>query len=241
MKKLSNSLIRSVLTSECQYFIKLQMDGVKSDPTPAMTNGLIIEHQMIGSTMTGEEPHLPLLKNGALSKVEKDLRDRADYVKSLFPAMGIEILSVQDFIQNDEFAGHIDFLGKVKSKKAIVDIKFSGAKLYDNYFGWPYDLTEKLSEDEFQSVLYPYIMKDAEGEFLPFYYLLIGKTWIRFVKVEFGQDHLDYFLKVADDVRNRIDRMTFEPLKDYNACNSCILRSKCDKTTLVPGVEVVEL
>ena len=236
MKKLSNSLIRSVLTTRCEYFIKLSLDGVRSDPTPSMLNGLVFEHELLGQTVRKEEePHFPLLKNGNISKVETDIRNRAQEVKAMFPEIGIEPIKVQYYLENEHYKGHPDLLAKVNGVESVIDVKFTKLKLTDRYLGWA-EMEEKLSGVEFQHIIYPLL-----DNMKPFYYLIVSPSWIRFVKVENSQESLDYFLSVADDVRKRIERMTFEPLDDYNNCNSCFLKEKCDKRATIPNVEIIQL
>lgn len=233
--KLSNSLIRSVLTNQCEYFLQMNMDGKRFEPTKAMTEGLVFEHQLLGETMTGQEPHLPLLKTGSMSKPEMDIRLRADEILAMLPDMGIEILETQTYLEDDNYTGHPDAVIRINGSEALMDVKWTRTKLDDRYNGWG-DIEQKLSDVEFQHIIYPLM-----DEMKPFYYLLVSPTWIRLIKVTNSQSSLEYFEKVVDNVRVKIEQSKGKPIGDYNTCRTCLFLSQCDKATKIPNVEEVEL
>ena len=236
--KLSNSLIRSVKTQRCQYYIKLQLDGVRSDPTLQMKKGLVFEDELLGSTMTGEEVHLPLLKSGEYSKPEKDIRARANEIKAMFPEMKFDVQKVQYFVENGQFKAHPDCEVLIDGELFIVDVKFSQTKISDSFIGWA-NLEEKLNDHEWQYLIYSIIHKEIHGSYPKFAYLICSMSWIRLIKVEFSQEQLDYFMNVAKHVSEKIEAMNGKPIGDYNTCQSCLLLSKCDKATKVPNMETV--
>ena len=179
-------------------------------------------------------------------KAEEDLLtlvEDADVM--LYERMGFVRLdkNTQMEIIVDDLMAHIDFLGLYSDKKAIVDIKYTETVADDRWNGWG-DPEAKLLTDV-QATHYTYVMFKQTGEYLPFYFVVFGKSgWVKLIKVEQTEENMQRHVMTLDNFRETFKRHDQEGWKahpEYNKCIKCPFREDCEFKSLVPEEQIIQL
>jgi hypothetical protein len=181
---------------------------------------------------------------GTLSQDEILIRDLAIRSREILPLLGIEIESTQQTLEYGSFKGHPDIVGKVKRRRAIVDIKFTETAEDDRWNGWG-DPGSKPWTDLLQSVFYPFLHYRKTGEIADFYYLIFGKSgWIKWVRMEYDPEVEFARLEARlEQMIKEVENLKPSPSKDYNVCLKCHLREggQCTQFAKVPALENVTI
>ena len=216
------------------------LNGWRSYPSKAMLHGLYFEQYVIGSTRGGEIYELPKLKNGSPSKEQRDLDKLIESAKKTIDNLGIKILEVQPEWRVDDIIGHPDALIEINGDKAILDLKYTGTREDEscrwNPYAWGRDLELK---DYSQAVHYVEMHYRMYGEYLPFFYLVFGKSgWVKFISIDITDETLEDYRDTIN--RFRADLKDFSPIPstDYNKCSKCAL--KCSKSANKPNIINIE-
>mgnify|MGYP003138165926 CR=1 FL=1 len=196
--------------------------GHRFPPTDAMINGLVFEQLVIGESRGGEIYEIPKLKNGKVSKRESDIIDLSNSAKKVMKSLDIKLLDVQPEWEVDNLSGHPDALIEWKGEKCIFDLKFTGTKEDDsckfNPYAWGKDLEYK---DFSQAIHYVEMYYRMYGEYLPFFYLVFGKSgWVKFINVDISSESMNNHRKKINQFEN--DIKDFIPKKcDNFRCEYC--------------------
>ena len=196
--------------------------GNRTSPTDAMINGLVFEQKVIGMSRGGEVYEIPKLKNGKESKRETDINILSEFAKKVIRDMNIKFLEVQPEWETDELIGHPDALVEWKGNKCIMDLKFTGTREDEscrfNPYAWGKDLEYK---DFSQAIHYVEMYYRMTGEYLPFFYLVFGKSgWVKFLNIDISSlsiiEHNDKIKRFKKDIQQ------FRPTKCSNyRCKYC--------------------
>lgn len=209
--------------------------GFRTEPTDAMVNGLVFEQNVIGSTRGGEIYEIPKLKNGKDSKREIDLNNLIVFAKQTIKRLKIKFLEIQPEWEVDDLIGHPDALIEWKGNKAIMDLKFTGTKEDDscrwNPYAWGGDFEYK---DFSQALHYVEMYYLRTGEYLPFFYLIFGKSgWVKFLSVDITsvaiENHKDKIKAFREDLKN----FNPQPSTNYLECIKCPIQ--CSKRLKKPN------
>ena len=236
--KISQSLLKDITGQYCPYFIKMKyIDGIETEPTPAMENGLYFESQLLGSSRGGKF-ELPLLKNGKPSKRQTDIDEVVKYAKYVFEAVGVAISDVQIKMDNGILTGTIDALAQNKAgNRIIIDVKYTGLSFeqYQKEIMWSaLGSSYRLQGRHYQLL---------EGNKLPsFFFVFSSKGWCRIFQLEYNEQAIDeHYERCLAAVEELNDMDMEQTIDDANACNVCGLKDLCNKRKVVPEVEDLTL
>lgn len=222
----------------CMYRFRLQyLDHVRPDDTAewtALKKGLLFERLVIGASRGDDALLLPKLKSGEPTKEERDLIELADTVKPIMGKM-FTIVTVQPSLVTDTRQGHPDAIIRVDDRWAILDLKYTETAPDDRWRGWG----NVAEMDHTQALDYVDLYHELNGEWLPFYYLVCGKSgWMRFIKINIMPETLAaHRERVEWLIREIRGTKSWEPTRSFTTCAGCQLASKCDKRVTVPQVE----
>ena len=211
------------------------LNNYRSTPSNAMIDGLIFEQLVIGESRGGEAYSLPKLKSGKPSKRELDLIELSEFAKQTMKDLEIKILEVQPEWIVDDLIGHPDCLVTYKGETAILDLKYTGVKENESCKWNPYAWDDLQYKDFRQALHYVEMYYLMHGEYLPFFYLVFGKSgWVKFICVDISQNGMEEYRMLLDTFRS--DFKTFEPkpIKRYEICRKCNV--KCNERTEKPNI-----
>jgi len=245
--KVSQSMLRDFNNPKnCKIkWEETYMNGFRTEPSAAMLDGLVFEQNVIGESRGGEIYEIPKGKTGKPLKRETDLLALAERSKEMMFDLGIELIEVQPEWETKELIGHPDALIKYKGDLAIMDLKYTAMKEEENCrwnpFAWGNIVDEStgvLYKDFSQAIHYIEMYFQEHGKYLPFYYLIFGKSgWCKFIKVDPTLETIESYRKRLK--RFKIDLKKFYPesIKDYSICRKCSV--KCNKRTLLPITQTI--
>lgn len=233
--KISQSLIKDMRGDYCPYYLKLKyVDGIETEPTAAMQAGLAFETKLIGASRGGAFEY-PKLKNGCLSKAEKDIDLVVDYAKEIFKANNIVINDVQVMKETENSTGAIDAEIEMNGKPMLLDVKYTGHSFaqYEKELQWSSILQDfRLQARQYQSL---YKTK------LPFLFAVFSKHgWCRMFGITYSDDAITDQTMLINAKKVEFESLYFEPVKDANICNRCRLREICTKKSYKIKLENLE-
>ena len=244
--KISQSLIRELLNEDSckRYVYEVFWNQVETPSSITMKKGLLFESLLIGSSRGGvyDGEDFPKLKSGKPTKGELDVRQLAESSKDVLKDMGIEPIDVQPEWETDTLIGHPDLTANYKGEKILIDIKYTETKEDDNVrwnpFAWGGDIRNK---DYTQAIHYVYMCHLITGEYLPFYYLIFGKSgWVKFVRVKIKPETLEMHKNIVKNLEEDVLDFQPYPINDYSVCKKCSLFDICDEATKLPNqIEVI--
>ena len=231
---------------------KINLEGVRTAPSDAMLQGLVFEHELLGATAKEDEiPHLPLLKNGGISKVEKDIRALASYIKDLiFPHYGIDILETQVKMETKTAKGTADAIIQIKARRALMDVKFTNFK-NDEYNIWNFGRDKmtwgqlkNFNDAKLQSTHYVTMSEEIYGEYLPFYFFIVGKSgWFKvqqFVLTPSGLDEYKKKIIQFNDDKSEWEKQGYPVNPSFNICKNCPFED-CESRVIIPEIETFSI
>jgi len=245
--KISQSMLRDFYNPNyCKIrWEETYINGYRNKPTASMLDGLVFEQNVIGLSRGGEVYEIPKGKTGKPLKRETDLMELADKSKQMMNDLDIELIDIQPEWETEDLIGHPDALIKYKGELAIMDLKYTAIKEDDNCRWNPYawgnivdENTGEIYKDFTQAIHYIEMYYQKEGVYLPFFYLVFGKSgWSKFILVEASNEKLD-------EHRNKIKRFKkdlkdFKPIgvKEYSICRKCPIM--CNKRILKPNIQQI--
>jgi hypothetical protein len=203
-----------------------------------MLKGQYFEQQLIGANRSGTIVEMPKGKSGNKLTDEIRLDELAANGKALMEKMGIKITGVQRTITVEDLEGHLDVDAIYNGRRVTIDVKYTDTKIDDRWNGWG-DIENK---DHLQPVHYTYLEWKLSGEFIPFYYLIFGKSgWVRFVQVAIGQERMAAHAASIEVLRNELPREKWEASPEFNKCMDCPLLEKCKHAAKVPSLELITI
>lgn len=225
-------------TPKCKHYFKLiYVDGHETQPSDAQLLGQVFEYKLTGqTTLHGVTPELPKLKNGGASADERMLDERVEAVREVLKHHNIVVKETGSALKAEGITGHLDAVVEVNGQHAIMDVKFTETKEDDKWYGWA-DL-DKL--DLLQPATYVELGKHAWGKYLPFYYLVVGKTWMRLIKVVLTTEDIAEMKSRFNAVRSALKAETFEPTPTWKNCKGCRLADVCQHAVKMPEIEVYQ-
>jgi hypothetical protein len=243
-----------------KYLDRLE-ERTDEDTRNAMFYGRYFEWHLLGATRDGIEPvfrpnKVASTKTTAYGATIRDFRPAAEVqlgetieqARDHITNMGLDPNSgyKQAHLVSDDVEGHIDWITNDflnQDRQAIYDVKWTATKYDDRYIGWA-DFDSKQGE-KFQAAHYIILYWMVYGVFVPFYFLVFGKSgWVRVIKVELTQEGLTQW----ESTMNRARSLTagFEaknwPAKpSFNKCMQCGYFDRCPGAVRVPQPEVYKI
>jgi hypothetical protein len=227
MKTISQSLIRDMLSPKgyCGYYLnEVYNNGFRTEPTPAMLQGLVFEQEILGSTRDGEHVEMPKSmakgKEGSILKAEIELFRIIRYAKSILEANEILFTDHQIHMINENRHGHIDAVGTYHGQPYIFDLKFTGMA----YSSWQkeYQFGNTSANFRLQGLHYQSI-----SEPLPFMFLVFGDGWSRFMELPYEADDIEHHCEVATEALDTFNEMDYRPTTDSRLCFECPMSETC--------------
>lgn len=248
MKKIHSTGVTSLRPHDpdfCSMQWKLNYLDRKGIGSDAMEKGKYFEFLCIGATADGKPVEPEYLKDGkTMTAPYREIAELAEHFKEVTTNMGLEVLSAQLYMETQTKGGTLDILGSYQGRKCLVDLKYTETKEDERWseFGWA-DLEKK---DMFQAAHYVKLWHETQGEWLPFYYLVFGKSgWVKFIQVIITQE---YFEKVYEArISNYMDYVTeleekgYPANPEYNKCRKCGVSQFCKSKAVTPTVQKVYL
>ena len=213
----------------------------KFTPTESMLAGLVFEQQVIGMSRGGEVYNFPKLKSGKDSKIEIDINNLSIFAKETLITLDMKLLEVQPEWKVDDLIGHPDALITFKGEKAIMDLKYTATKEDDsarwNPFAWGRDLEYK---DYSQAVQYVEMYYRMTGEYLPFFFLVFGKSgWVKLISIDVSKAALLEHSDKLDAFKEDVKHFEFEGSSSYSECRKCNIN--CLERVLEPNCITIEI
>ena len=244
---ISQSLIKAYFAfGACYRAVKrTYIDHEEFPPTDAMMKGRYFEYQVIGATRDGDQPAVPRLKSGLPSKEYVDLGFLAEAAKELMSAMGIEPIpeSIQERLEYEDLVGHPDFRAIYDGRMSFFDLKYTETKADDRWNGWG----DPASKDDvhIQAKHYIYLWHAIHGEYIPYYFLVFGKSgWVKLLKMTVSEATMAGHVVMLQSFRQSIKAVEakgWPVVPEYNKCKKCPYLKTCDKAALIPVAEEIEL
>ena len=175
------------------------INGYKNKPSPAMLDGLIFESLVIGESMGGRKYEIPKLKNGKPSKRELDLMKLSEFAKETMRDLEIELIEIQPNWKVEDLTGHPDAIITYKGNKAIMDLKYTGVREDESCRWNPFAWSDLKYKDFRQALHYVEMYYLMHGEYLPFFYLVFGKSgWVKFISIDITSSAMDDYRMLLD-------------------------------------------
>ena len=214
---------------------EVYLNGFRTNPTAAMLDGLVFEQAVIGGSRGGEIYEIPKGKTGKPLKRETDLMTLAEKSKKTMLDLEIELIDVQPEWETDELIGHPDALITYKGELAIMDLKYTAIREDDSCKWNPYAWNDLEHKDFSQAIHYIEMYNQMEGIYLPFFYLVFGKSgWCKFILIDLTSESLENYRDKLKRFRNDIKDFTPIGSTDYSICRKCPVM--CNKRVLTPNI-----
>lgn len=251
-------------------FLDKLPERVDEDTRNAMFYGRYFEWHLLGATRDGVEPVFKQNKTAstkitAWGATIRDYRPAEEIrlIDTIYQArkhienMGLDLNHghKQAHLISDDIEGHVDwitfdFLDLPKAVKearearqAIYDVKWTATKFDDRYNGWA-DF-DSMHGNKFQAAHYIVLYWMVYGVFVPFYFLVFGKSgWVRVIKVELTQDGLMHWENTIERGRALTSKFEAEkwPAKpNFNKCMQCGYFDRCPGAIRVPQPEIFKI
>ena len=214
---------------------EVYLNGYRTKPTNAMLDGLVFEQEVIGMSRGGEVYEIPKGKTGKPLKRETDLLELSERSKKTMLDLDIELIDVQPEWETDELIGHPDALIKYKGELAIMDLKYTAIREDESCKWNPYAWNDLEHKDFSQAIHYIEMYYQIHGEYLPFFYLVFGKSgWCKFILIDLTAESLENY---RDKLKQfKVDFKNFKSVgvNDYSICRKCPVI--CNKRVLKPNI-----
>ena len=225
--------------------------SIRSKPTKATLGGHYFEEKCIGYT-SGDKSKMKeqLIEVKLLtSKGKKSAElERIDQQVQIFieqsSKLPIEIETVGEKIQYDDYKCVLDIKGKYDGRPAVIDLKLTG--MFDNKwedFGWHLDTLEDKWKLMMQAKLTKWIWMQKYEKQIDFYFWVFSKTeklQQRLIKIDIDKESMRIFTKQLLDARQNIYEsfaQGFTPYPEYNRCRDCPLKGNCEyEATIIEPV-----
>jgi CRISPR/Cas system-associated exonuclease Cas4 (RecB family) len=251
--KISQSFINDAIRNdvcpkrlEYKYVLHVEPDN-ENEENP-MFRGRYFEWHLLGKTRDGIEPVFKPLQRGGKPKAQTDLDELIEYARDLLKKMGLDPAEgdKQLYLESEELSGNIDWRTKdfaSPTRKALYDVKYTETKIDDRYIGWAdFETKDESKRQATQYILLNYL---ATGEYLPFYFLVFGKSkWCKIIKVEITSEGVDIHMAGVE----RVQEMKAEwaakgwpASPKYEKCRACDYRNFCQHKALIPEVEIYQV
>lgn len=246
---ISQSLIKDTLPLDvCPRFIHFRyIQRIKTQPSDAMFKGLYFEWHLLGTVRDATEPIYERLKGGGKPEVQLQLDSIIFKAEQVMIRAGIDIArgEKQLHIETDTLEGHLDLVTNDFQKpggKAIYDVKYTDTKIDDRYNGW--GDAENASAVRLQAMHYVILYHQKYGVYLPFYYLVFGKSgWVRFIRIRISDEApiLQHMGTIEYVVRKLTDMGAngWKATPEFNKCTACQFNAICDSKAMIPKVEMI--
>lgn len=226
--KLSQSLIKEILKPDhCpkQIFYSF-VDGKELIcPSENMKLGRYFETELLGSCRGGEKQEAKMVKDG-ISKPYADCKELVDFAKEVFERLGIDIFKgeSQVYIESEHLSGNIDHINsdiQIPSTKALYDVKWTATDEDDRWNGWADP--ESKQDAIIQAVHYSLLYFEKYGQFIPFYFLVFGKSrWVKVIQFKITKWRLEKYKETLADASQTIRMYANENYKGNGSFNKCL-------------------
>jgi len=248
MKKIHSTGVTSLKPHDpafCPKQWKLEYLDRKGTGSDAMEKGKYFEFLCIGATADGQ-PVEPIYVNKGkdLNADYKAITELAKQFKVVAKEMGLAVKQAQVYMETFTKGGTLDILADLNGRECLVDLKYTETKEDERWseFGW----ANPENKDLFQAAHYVKLWHETTGNWLPFYYLVFGKSgWVKFIQVIITNE---YFEKVYEsrinnylDYVEEMEQSGYPANPEYNKCRKCGVAKFCDSKATAPTVQKVYL
>jgi CRISPR/Cas system-associated exonuclease Cas4 (RecB family) len=225
------------------FFYKRWFERVQTEGSEVMLRGLLFETLLVGSSRGGAftSENYPKLKNGGKTKAEKDLEELIEPSQAIMEKLGIKTISVQPEWKHEDLVGHPDLIAEFNGEQVIIDIKYTETKEDDRFNGWG----APEHKDHLQAVFYRYLSKRLFGRWMPFYYLIFGKSgWSKLIRIDLDLEDgtinlLDNYLEALRMYLGDLPKMKVPITGTFSKCSSCPFKDDCEHRAEVPEIQIV--
>lgn len=198
----------------------------------------------------------PEMTLGEPTQIETDLLLVIDVARKVLKQMGLDTAEgeKQVRLQTDGEIGHLDWIHKdfLNPKgKALYDVKFTLTQPDDWRNGW--GEPENKPEARLQSGQYLKLYHDNYGEWLPFYYLIFGRSgWMKVLRMRMTASGLaqhQVLISTSRDKFKEYEQKGWKPRPTFNKCIFCPFSAykmpdgtvfSCEHRALTPPVQEIE-
>jgi hypothetical protein len=254
---ISQSLMKDLqeysLGNECGLLLKAKyLENVETKTSEAMHLGQYFEYMATGQVpRNGQIPQPKMVYQGKPNEKLSEAYQRAYlsamYCKSIFNALGIQIISTGEKIEHDKASGTTDVLASWNNRHCIIDLKYSG--LLDNKWderGWHIDTLEQKDKLMIQAVHYTYIEQNRTNQDVDFYFFLFSSSDpndVRIVKVEVEplkiEMHKENINRAYMIWNKLIETDSFKAHGSLAKCSSCPINENCPSRVVLPQITTI--
>lgn len=245
---ISQSLIKEVLKHDhCPRLIYLSFIEGKEirQPSEAMILGRYFESELLGACRGGEKQEPRYLKGGGKAQPFIDVDINVQDARILFDKLGIKINGVQEYIKAGGLSAALDLLTNdfQSDGQAIYDVKWTATAEDDRWNGWAN--IENKEDAIIQARHYVLAMYNETGKWLPFYFLIFGKSgWAKIIQVKMSPAAIETHKQLIANTAATIKEYAlnnYEGRGSYNKCMSCFFSIDCKNKVEIPEIEILTL
>ena len=248
--KISQSLIKEVLKQDhCPKQIYYSFIRGKDllEPSENMILGRYFESELLGACRGGEKQEARMIKTGK-AKPFADCDDLVAFARKTLKSLGLDVNQGESQleVESETLKGAIDHRNKdIKdpTRKANYDVKWTATKEDDRWNGW--GDPETKDDAIIQAAHYTLVSYEETGEWLPFYFLVFGKTkWVKLLQFvlteEAIEQHKSRIAHTSSVIREYATK-SYKGTGSFNKCQSCLFISHCPDRTLKPEIETINI
>lgn len=250
-------VLGSTRDASVPIFTKVNRENLK--PTKSATKQKKIEYLTAKGKHLSEKPTAEELDEilesmpedrgpGEPGADERALIELVKYAKNILLLLGIKPPEgeSQVKIETDDLIGHLDHVNvniADKARKAIYDLKYTETGENDRFNGWV-DISQNVSAIN-QARHYIKLYHIKFGEYLPFYFLVFGKSgWVKIFKINLTEEGMashDYSIESVREAVAKMEAENFPATPKFNKCAKCDFREMCDFRSTRPEIEEISL
>lgn len=273
MFRYSQSYVRDAVdVNVCPQALKFKfVDGLEEneddDTKNAMFYGRYFEWHLLGATRDGVEPVFKQNKTATTKKtpwgsIVKDYRPAEEIrligtvekARKVIKGIGLDLNKGEKQVHlchkgdnGDTLEGHLDWVTndfQNPTRQAIYDVKWTATKYDDRYNGWA-DF-QNMQSQQFQATHYTALYYIIYKEWVPFYFLVFGKSgWVRVIQPQLtplGLTNWEGIVKYAKERTRKFIATGWQATPEFNKCMKCGYFDRCPSAVnIMPKPEIFEI
>ena len=164
----------------------------------------------------------------------------SEFAKETMRDLEIELIEIQPNWKVEDLTGLPDAIITYKGNKAIMDLKYTGVREDESCRWNPFAWSDLKYKDFRQALHYVEMYYLMHGEYLPFFYLVFGKSgWVKFISIDITSSAMDDYRMLLDSFREDFKDFNPKPIGKYTICRKCPIL--CNKRTETPNIINIEI
>ena len=188
------------------------------------------------------------LIQGEKAKPFLDCDQLVEFAREVMKGLGliVEDGESQIDVESETLKGAIDHRNrdiKDPSRKANYDVKWTATKEDDRWNGW--GDPETKADAIIQAAHYTLVSYEKTGEWMPFYFLVFGKSkWVKVLQFVFDEQSIEQHkerIRYTSYAIGEHANNDFKGNGSFNKCMSCPFKNDCPDKALKPEIETINV